>query len=175
MASYGLDAEAVAAVRTPWKRRLGRLAYVMAGGQVGLRYPGFRVSLSFDDDAPLEVEAVMMLFGNTRLYGGVRAITSEASAVDGLLDGVVFQGRGLRASLRALTEVARNRQLRSPNVLFRRARRVRISAASGLALPAMQLDGDAVAAPATDLWVEPRALRMFVPRAERAVFQPPRG
>ena len=172
MASYGLDAEAVAAVRAPMKRRLGRMAYVVAGGRVGLRYSGFHVSLSFDDDAPLAVEAAMMLFGNTRLYGGVRAIASEASAVDGMLDCVVFLGRGPRAALRMLSEVARKRQLRSPAVLFLRARRVRMSAATGVELPAMQLDGDAVAAPAADLWVEPRALRMFVPRGERAVFQP---
>ena len=109
MASYGLDAAAVAAVPGGLKRRLGSLAYVVAGMRVGLRYSGFRVTLELNGDTAETVDATMMVFGNTRLYGGVARITREASAVDGLLDCVIFRGHGPWATLRLLLPVLRGR------------------------------------------------------------------
>ena len=172
MASYGLDAAAVAAVPGGLKRRLGSLAYVVAGMRVGLRYSGFRVTLELNGDTAETVDATMMVFGNTRLYGGVARITREASAVDGLLDCVIFRGHGPWATLRLLLPVLRGRHLRSPRVLFRRARAVRITPAAGSALPPLQVDGDALPASAPALRVDPRSLRLFVPQPQRPVFQP---
>lgn len=169
MAGLGLDAEVVAAVRPRLKRWLGPVAYVGTGLCVGLRYPGFRVAVQFDDDPPLEVEASLMVIGNTRLYGGVAEITAEASAVDGLLDCVIFRGHGAWNSARVIPAVFLQRHLRSSRVLFRRARRIAIHNGA----PALQLDGDLAPAPATEFRVEPRAVQLCVPRADRAVFRAP--
>ena len=182
MASYGLDAAAVAAVRPGLKRRLGPLAYIISGFQVGVRYPGFEVTLQFDDGPPQHVEATMMLFANTRLYGGLAPIAREASAVDGLLDCVVFLGHGPALTLRMIPMVVWGRHLQSERVLYRRARRIRIAPLQGGALPPLQVDGDATemqsprggAPPASEpvmMTVDHHAVTLFVPCPERPLFQ----
>ena len=168
MAGLGLDAATVAAVRPGLKRCTGPLAYAWTGLRVGGRYPGFQAAVRFDDDPAVDVEATMIVLGNTRNYGGVATITAEASAVDGQLDCVVFRGRGLPGTLRMLALVLLRRHLRSRHVLYRRARRIVIEGAA----PPMQLDGDAVPQAATAFSVEPAAVTMLVPWADRPVFQP---
>ncbi len=169
MASFGLDAAAVASVGPGLKRRLGKAAYVVAGLRVGLRYPGFQLELAFDDEPAHTVDASMIVLGNTRWYGSLAQLTPRASAVDGMLDCVVFKGRGPWSSLRIIPRAALRRHLDSPHVLYRRAKRIRISATDDL--PPMQLDGDAAVDPAVDLSVASRALKVFVPKVDQAVFR----
>ncbi|MEE9277913.1 MAG: diacylglycerol kinase family protein [Dehalococcoidia bacterium] len=171
MASYGLDAAAVAAVNARLKRWSGPVAYIVAGIRVGVRYPGFRVRLRFDEGAAETVDAAMMVFGNTRRYGGGAQITRGASAVDGLLDCVVFRGHGVLPTLRMVPTVLRGRHLGSPRVLYRQAREVRIETIDDDALPPLQVDGDAEPSGATVVRAEAKALRMLAPRAERPVFR----
>ncbi len=171
MASYGFDALAVAAVRPRLKRRVGMLAYLLAGFEAGLGYKGFDVALEFDGGPPEELHASMMVFGNTRVYGGLARMTPEASAVDGELDCVVFLGHGVLSRLRMVPTVLRGRHLLSERVLYRRSREVRIVPREGGALPPMQVDGDAEPEPAACVRLEAGALRMFVPKADEAVFR----
>ena len=170
MAGYGLDAAAVAAVRPRLKRRLGGLAYIVAGIQVGLRDRGFRVAIQFDDDPPIDIDAGLLIIGNTRLYGGLAQMTPNASAVDGLLECVAFLGHGPLATLRIAPSVLLRRHLHSDRVLYRRARRIQLTPASGHQLPHAQVDGDAEPGRPNTLSVEPAALRMLIPRADRPVF-----
>jgi YegS/Rv2252/BmrU family lipid kinase len=173
MASYGLDAAAIAAVAAAdprWKRRFGRLTYLVGGLRTGFRYPGFEIEIAFDDAAPVPLASRMLVIGNTRSYGGLAAITSQASAVDGRLDCVGLRGRGLGRNLAAIPQVLFQRHLRASNVLFQRAQRIRLL--SDAPLPPMQIDGDAIATSAAELTIEPAALRLFVPGAAAPVFQP---
>jgi YegS/Rv2252/BmrU family lipid kinase len=171
MAGYGLDAAAVAAVRPRLKRRLGGLAYVIAGIQAGLRDNGFRVALQFDDDPAIEIHAGLLIIGNTRLYGGLAQLTPNASAVDGLLDCVAFLGHGPLATLRIAPSVFLRRHLRSRRVLYRRARHIQITPIGGQPMPHTQVDGDLELTRPGTLRVEPAALSMLVPRAHRPVFR----
>ena len=173
MASYGLDAAAIATIAADprWKRRFGRLTYLVGGLRAGFRYPGFEIEIAFDDAAPVPLASRMLVIGNTRSYGGLAAITSEASAVDGRLDCVALLGRGLGRTLAAVPQIVFQRHLRAGNVLFRRAKRIRLL--SDAPLPPMQIDGDAAAAPASELTIEPAALRVLVPRTAAPVFQAP--
>ncbi len=173
MASYGLDAAAIAAVAAAdprWKRRFGRLTYLVGGLRTGFRYPGFEIEIAFDDAAPVPLASRMLVIGNTRSYGGLAAITSQASAVDGRLDCVGLRGRGVGRSLAAIPQVLFQRHLRAGNVLFQRAQRIRLF--SDAPLPPMQIDGDAIATSAAELSIEPAALRLFVPGSAAPVFQP---
>jgi diacylglycerol kinase (ATP) len=175
MASYGLDAEAVRTVGARAKRWFGMFAYIVAGFRVGSRYPGFQLRVIFDDAPAEAVDATMLVVGNTRWYGSAVRITSQASAVDGELDCVIFKGRGIWSALRVIPGVFRNRHLESPRILFRRAKRIQLSGPDLLPptfLPPMQIDGDAVDPSAIEIRVEPAAIRMFVPKAARPVFQP---
>ncbi len=173
MASYGLDAAAIAAVAAAsprWKRRFGRLTYLVSGMHTGFRYRGFEIEIAFDDAVPVPLASRMLVIGNTRSYGGLAAITSRASAVDGRLDCVGVRGRGLGRSLAAIPQVLLQRHLDAGNVLFRRTQRIRLF--SDAPLPPMQIDGDSSATSATELTIEPAALRVFVPGASAPVFQP---
>ena len=170
MASLGFDARAVAGVNHALKRRFGPSAYILAGIRAGWRYPGFRLDIAFDDDPPESIEAVMMVLGNTRNYGGAFEITPGASAVDGLLDCVVFLGHGLIPMLRMLPVTLRGHHLESPRVLFRRARQVRLISGMGAPLPDLQVDGESVTC-AQEFRVDPAAVRMLVPCPRRSVFR----
>jgi diacylglycerol kinase (ATP) len=170
MASAGFDARAVATVSQRLKRRAGPLAYLIAATRTVWRDPGFRLDLTLDDQPPLRVDAGMMVIGNTRNYGGRGSVTLEASAVDGRLDIVAFLGHGAVATARMLPGVVLGRHLQSGRVLYRRASRIVVRPALGEDLPAMQVDGD-TAETATDIYVEPAAVRMLVPRPERPLFR----
>ena len=174
MASFGLDAVVVHAVNLRLKRRLGPLAYVLAGVRVGLRDRGFQAALRFDGASEEPFHGAMLTCGNTRLYGGLAAIAREASAVDGRLDYVGFRGRGPIQTAAIVPQVLLGSHLRSPRVLHRRAETLAIHAPAGRLLPPLQVDGEAVSmsAAGAKLDVEPGAVRMPVPRADRPLFQP---
>ena len=180
MASLGLDAATAASVSPRLKRLTGGLAYVVAGARTGALYRGHRLAVGFDDGPSCELAANMVVIGNTRLYGGVVEIAAQASAVDGQLDCIVFRGAGPLPALRSLSLTLLRRHLRSGAVLFRRAREIRVEPLDARH-PLLQVDGD-VARPSGALredlparfTVEPRAVTMLVPKADRPVFQPPR-
>ena len=179
MASLGLDAATAAAVSPRLKRCTGALAYVLTAVRTGALYRGHRLAIGFDGGPLRDLAANMVVIGNTRLYGGVVEITAQASAIDGRLDCVVFRGAGPLPALRGLSLALLRRHLRSSAMLFRRAREIRVEPLDARH-PLLQVDGDVVS-PAGALreelparfTVEPRAVTMLVPKAERPVFQPP--
>jgi diacylglycerol kinase (ATP) len=172
MAGLGLDAAAVHAVGPRLKSRLGRFAYIVAGLRVGLRYPGAPLRLTFDDATPIECRVLLMICGNTRWYGGMTRFTPDASAVDGLLDCLVFERRGLWSSLTLIPRVLRGRHLAGGGgVHFRRARHVRIASLGATPLP-LQIDGDDAGLAPGRIEIEPAAVTMLVPRAHDDVFRP---
>lgn len=86
LAGAGLDARAVELVAWKLKKRIGPLAYVMAGLQALM-------------DTPAKITAVadkhtatggLVLIGNGRLYGGAFRVFPQADLRDGLLDVCVF-------------------------------------------------------------------------------------
>lgn len=172
MAGLGLDAAAVHAVGPRLKSRLGRFAYIVAGLRVGLRYPGVPLRLTFDDESPIERRVLLMICGNTRWYGGMARFTPTASAVDGRLDCLVFEQRGLLRSLALIPRVLRGRHLDGGGgVHFQRVRRVRIDSVGDAPVP-LQLDGDDAGLAPGRIEIEPAAVTMLVPRAHDDVFQP---
>jgi len=178
MASFGFDARAVASVNPTLKKRAGPLAYFAAGLKTGWRYPGFDIDLLLDDDPPQRLHASMLVAGNTRNYGGYADLTAGASAVDGQLDIVALRGHGVWPTVRVLPSLLRRRHLQSPHFLFRRARRMRLQPLPGQRLPDLQLDGEIGLAPSDlpiDLFVQPCAVRMLVPRPQAPIFRPVSG
>ena len=76
MASFGLDAVAVHAVNLRLKRRLGPLAYVLAGVRVGLRDRGFQAALRFDGASE---ESVSRGHAGLRQYAALRRSGSHCA------------------------------------------------------------------------------------------------
>jgi diacylglycerol kinase (ATP) len=86
LAGAGLDARAIELVNWPLKKKIGPLAYVVAGLQA-LLGPQARITVS---DGRQTAAGELVLIGNGRLYGGPYAIFPKADLRDGLLEVCVF-------------------------------------------------------------------------------------
>lgn len=91
LAGVGLDAEIVQ--QTPWelKKKFGPLSYVMTAARV-LTQEAPLLAVELPDRPPLYGSIV--LIGNGRHYGGPVPVFKNASNTDGLLDVMIFHGRG---------------------------------------------------------------------------------
>lgn len=163
MASAGADAEASALVVsfTPLKRlkRLaGPVAYALSAGVTMLRFRGRRVQLTIDGQV-VHKRLLMMVVGNTRLYGGISEITYRARADDGLLDVCVLTGRSPLDLLRRAWSVIRRRHDADPAIDYRQARQITLDAARPLRL---QADGEDVGSTPATFQAFPRALEVII-------------
>lgn len=163
MAGVGLDAAIVPHVN-PWlKRRLGVLAYLLAGAITALRTKPWHASLRIDGTAR-RGPVYWLLAGNTRSYGGLVDVTYRARADDGLLDVAIMRRGGAFHLLVDGIRLLRRRHDRSPNVDYVRARTVDIEMAG---LP-VQLDGELAGRTPLRIKSVPDALTVIVPAGLRS-------
>jgi diacylglycerol kinase (ATP) len=87
LAGAGLDARAIELVQWQVKKRLGPLAYVLAGLHALLGPPS---KIQVDTGAS-PLTGGLVLIGNGRLYGGPFRLFPRADLCDGLLDVCVFE------------------------------------------------------------------------------------
>ncbi len=111
MASVGFDAAASAAVSDDpalkgIKRLAGPVAYALAALRTITHFRGRRVLLDIDG-VQTRRRLLMLVVGNTRLYGGIAEITYRARADDGLLDLCILGGRGPLDMVRRVWSVVR--------------------------------------------------------------------
>ncbi len=86
LAGAGLDARAIELVHWPLKKKIGPLAYVLAGLHALLAPPS---QMTVVADAE-KLTAELILIGNGRFYGGPFRIFPQADMRDGLLELCVF-------------------------------------------------------------------------------------
>lgn len=179
-AGVGLDARVAEEVEhnPEAKRRLGRLAFVLAGIYTALAYRGVRAHV-WVDGRRVTRRLIMAVVSNIQLYGGLVRISPLARLDDGLLDVCVFQGRGTLSTVRHLVTVLAGQHLRDPRVDFYEARRVEIRPAEPLPI---HVDGDFLGHTPAVVEVVPQALTVLVPahasshlfrRKEEAAQEPP--
>jgi diacylglycerol kinase (ATP) len=159
MAGVGFDAAVVEEVRPPEKRRLGALAYALRAVFVALRYRGERVRVVLDGRR-VGGRMLLVVIGNSQLYGGIVKITARAVIDDGLLDVCIIKGSSfLSAPLRFASILMRRYNL-DPKIEYHRARSVRVE--SRRRLP-VQVDGDHIGQTPMTFEVVPGALRALLP------------
>jgi YegS/Rv2252/BmrU family lipid kinase len=159
MAGVGFDAEVAAGVRPEEKRRLGALAYVLYGLDRVLRVRGTRAVLTIDGRR-VKGRIMLVVVGNSQLYGGVVKITHRATIDDGLLDVCVIKGDGLLSALVHAFSILRRRYSLDQEIEYYRARTVKITARP--ALP-VQVDGDTFGETPITVQVVPGALHALMP------------
>jgi YegS/Rv2252/BmrU family lipid kinase len=163
MAGMGFDAEVVSRARRleSLKRRFGVLPYAAAAVSTMPRYRGMSLELTYDG-IYRTVRALMLVVGNTRLYGGHWYFTPRAVANDGWLDLAIVKGSGpvamLRRSLPML--VSRRVSRESETVRVRE-----LSVRSREPVP-YQVDGELAGDSPVDFSIAPGALRVLVPRGQ---------
>lgn len=170
MCGIGLDAEIIPRVGARMKRRLGALAYIIAGLATVLRRQSDRAHIAIDG-AARATHMYWMLAGNTRSYGGVVNLTPHAVADDGLLDIAIMKRGGALRLVQAGILVLLRRQHRARNLSYETARAVDIET-PGIAV---QVDGEPHGVTPIRVEIAPGALEVIVPaRLRTPLFgQPP--
>lgn len=157
----GLDARAIELVRWELKKKIGPLAYVLAGMQALFEKPAqLRVQ-----GASLVSKGGLILIGNGKLYGGTFRIFPKADLQDGLLDLCVFPQTNWFTLLRCTPGLlGRGRLAHSVAQSFQTDQFELVS--DGPA--AFELDGELIGHLPARFSVERRRLRVVAPKAAHA-------
>jgi YegS/Rv2252/BmrU family lipid kinase len=162
MAGVGFDAEVVKRVERNWLKRVGlkMLDYIATAGSLGLTQQPAKLTLRIAGQRR-KMNALMVVIGNTRLYGGAMQFTRRAVADDGLLDVVVIGGGGWARRAGVFLRAFLRRPSLGPDARYERVRSVRLE--SSPALP-VQVDGDIIGSLPMTFTIAPGALWVLVPR-----------
>lgn len=110
-------------------------------------------------------QALQVIIGNTRLYGGALTFTRRAVADDGALDVVVIASGGVFHRLSVLGRALLRLPAAGPRVRYERAQRLRLESKR----PALvQVDGEVIGYLPMTFSVAPLALSVIVPRGASA-------
>jgi len=159
MAGIGFDAAVTRMVKPEAKRKLGLLAYIVQALLVARETRGTRVQVALDGQV-VRGHLLMIVLGNSRLYGGYLQITHQASLTDGLLDVALIKGQDVRSAPRHLLSILLRQYNINPDMEYYRAREVVVNSATPLGV---QVDGDPIGTTPMSFQVEPRALHALVP------------
>ena len=164
-AGVGIDATMIAETPDWLKRRLGVLAYTIMGGRAALRAvlrrEFFRARVTVDDVIH-EREAAAVMIANFGAVLGERIMLGPGIRMDdGFLDGCIFSPRTLSDAFRIMWRLLRHDFRSDPCVLYCRGQSVRVET-----IPPMpwQADGELMGTTPFNVVVEPRAVRLMVPR-----------
>jgi diacylglycerol kinase (ATP) len=161
MASIGFDASVTRRVRPELKRRLGIMAYLVQALNTARDVRGTRMRLILDGRA-IKGRVLMVVIGNSRLYGGFLQITHHANLTDGMLDVAVIKGQDARSAPLHLLSILLRRHHFNPDLAYHRAREVIVSGSLPLDV---QVDGDPIGETPMTFRVVPRALHAWLPPA----------
>jgi diacylglycerol kinase family enzyme len=137
-ASLGLDAHIMDSVPPLAKRWLGRGAVGVWGAKAWLEYDYPEFEVLVDGHA---VSATFAAVCNLPFYGGRIPLVPQARADDGVLDVLLFQGGGRRATAGFGRDLLAGRHLQRDDVAVLRASEIVLTDPD---VP-LQIDGDAVA------------------------------
>ncbi len=174
MAGIGFDAHVARKVDPGEKRRFGLVAYVVKALRLARQVRGTPVRLVLDG-RPVRGRALMIVVGNSRLYGGFLQIAHHASPVDGLLDVVIIKGGDMRVAPLHLLSIFLRQHHFNPDLDYYRARELSIDSMVPLDV---QVDGDTIGHTPLRLRVVPGALRALLPAGsfeQLAAFSSPPG
>ena len=155
MAGAGLDVRAIEIMDWDQKKRVGQLAYVIAGIRA-LRGPLLQIRCECEQGA---ASGEQVLIGNGRFYGGPLPIFHKASLTDGLLDACVFPRAKLNTVLRYAIGFVTGRVFPPRDMGYFQAKQFTVSCAA----PArFEIEGDVVGELPATFGVVPRGLRVVV-------------
>ncbi|GAC1353957.1 MAG: diacylglycerol kinase family lipid kinase [Herpetosiphon sp.] len=160
MAGIGFDAAVTRNVAPTAKRRLGLVAYGIQALALARHVRGTHVRILLDG-RPITGHVLMVLVGNSRLYGGFLQIAHHASPVDGLFDVIVIKGGDMRVAPLHLLSILLRQQHFNPDLGYYRAREVVID---GMQPLDVQVDGDTFTQTPIKLCVVPSALHILLPQ-----------
>lgn len=155
LAGAGIDSRAVELVSWKLKKKIGPLAYIVAGWQA-FREPPTVINVESGETTNGE----LVMIGNGRFYGGSYAFFPAASLQDGLMDVCVFPKINLLAMAHTALGIATGRMERVGAARRTQTTKVTLTSPQRALL---QLDGENVGPLPATLSIIPKALRVIVP------------
>jgi len=170
LASVGTDSYAVNAVDAASKRRWGRYAYLAPALRDLFAHGGREMTIAVDGQ-PVTTRTLVVVIGNTRLYGGVLRATRHARLDDGLLDVCVFHGGGPQQFAAHVARTLLRRSDHGGAALYRRGKHIQID---GPAAMPVQADGEPIGYTPMTFESVPAALTVVLPRGWQTPLFAPR-
>jgi diacylglycerol kinase family enzyme len=160
MAGAGLDAHIVYSLNYNLKRKLGKVAYWLAGfSQFGRTFEEFSVRINGQD-----YQATFALISKVRNYGGDLEIAREVTLLDDEFEVVLFQGRESWRYVKYLAAVAVKRIKGVKGVTILRTREVLLSQAADDRV-FLQVDGEFAGHLPARVEIVPTSLSLLIPPA----------
>lgn len=156
LAGAGLDARAIELANWSIKKRIGPLAYVLAGLRALCESPALLVATVGDQS----VSGELVLIGNGKLYGGDFQVFPDAGMRDGLLEVCVFPRVGWMTLLRCGLPLVFNGRV--PSGVVQRLRGSTVQLQSKTCVP-VEVDGELAGHLPVTVGVKPLGLRVIVP------------
>lgn len=156
LAGAGLDARAIELVDWPLKKKLGPLAYVVAG----LKALGERPAQITVTDGEQRVTGALVLVGNGRKYGGDFRIFPEAGLDTGRIDLCVFPKVGWFVLLRCGASLLLTNQLPKSAVIRLQGSAFDFTSPT---VSRFEVDGELAGNLPAQLKIQPAGLRVLVP------------
>jgi len=164
-AGVGIDATMIAETPDWLKRRLGVFAYAIVGSRAALRAvlrrDFFRARVTVDNTVHERDAAAVMIANFGAVLGERITLGPGIRTDDGFLDGCIFSPRTLGDAFRIMWRLLRHDFKSDPCMLYCRGRSIRVETTP--ALP-WQADGELMGTTPFRVVVEPRAVRLMVPR-----------
>lgn len=163
MVSGGLDARVMSRQNSDMKRRFGALAVAFSGLKHWWRYPYQDIELRIEGEP---VRVTFFSASNIRQYGGPFRLAPEADYADGMLDVVLFRGRGRWVVPLLALDIFLGRHLRRKDLEIRKVQALEIL---GPLPDGLQVDGDVLRVQLpVPLDIRPGALKVLTPKACRS-------
>lgn len=156
LAGAGLDARAIELVSWETKKKIGPLAYVLAGLRALTESPASVVASANGVNVP----GALVLIGNGRLYGGNFRMFPEADLRDGLLQVCVFPRAGWLELLRCGLPLLLAGRVPAGVVKRLHGQTVQLESSARVAV---EVDGELVGHLPASFGVDPLGLRVVVP------------
>lgn len=165
VAGAGFDSE-VSDVAAGMRRRLGsRAHYAIATVKTLPRFVPARFHLDLDGSS-IDVDAMLVVVGNSYAYGGGMKVLPQASIVDGALDICIVTAMSKAAFLRAFPKVYVGKHATHPNVMMLRGTDLKVEANRRVSVFA---DGEKVGSLPAVFTVLPKALTVVVGPNAKAI------
>jgi diacylglycerol kinase (ATP) len=165
VAGAGFDSE-VSDVAAGMRRRLGsRAHYALATVKTLPRFVPATFHLELDGST-LDVDAMLVVVGNSYAYGGGMKVLPQASITDGALDVCIVTAMSKAAFLRAFPKVYVGKHATHPNVMMLRGNDLKIEANRRVSVFA---DGEKVGSLPAVFTVLPSALPVVVGPNAKAI------